>query len=147
MQTLKKDSTWRCLDCSIVGIDLGVRSSMFANDYLDGTLEQLTLAPQSLSIMVFAKMIAHWLLTGLPLVLIAPLVGLFYHLPMNTIGVMMLSAITWHTCIKHDWCNRRSTDFRLAWRRCFSVFVGATFVYSRIGIWLRARFRLVWLKV
>ncbi len=63
---------------------------LFANDYLDGTLEQLTLAPQSLSVMVFAKMIAHWLLTGLPLVLIAPLVGLFYHLPTNTIGVMML---------------------------------------------------------
>ena len=63
---------------------------LFANDYLDGTLEQLTLAPQSLSIMVFAKMIAHWLLTGLPLVLIAPLVGLFYHLPTDTIAVMML---------------------------------------------------------
>ena len=40
--------------------------------------------------MVFAKMVAHWLLTGLPLVLIAPLVGLFYHLPSNTTGVMML---------------------------------------------------------
>jgi len=40
--------------------------------------------------MVFAKMVAHWLLTGLPLVLIAPLVGLFYHLPTDTIGVMML---------------------------------------------------------
>lgn len=63
---------------------------LFSNDYLDGTLEQLTLAPQSLSIMVFAKMVAHWLLTGLPLVLIAPLVGLFYHLPTDTIGVMML---------------------------------------------------------
>jgi len=63
---------------------------LFSNDYLDGTLEQLTLAPQSLSVMVFAKMIAHWLLTGLPLVLIAPLVGLFYHLPSNTIAVMML---------------------------------------------------------
>ncbi len=63
---------------------------LFANDYLDGTLEQLTLAPQSLSVMVLAKIIAHWLLTGLPLVLIAPLVGLFYHLPTNTIGVMML---------------------------------------------------------
>ena len=63
---------------------------LFSNDYLDGTLEQLTLAPQSLSTMVFAKMVAHWLLTGLPLVLIAPLVGLFYHLPTDTIGVTML---------------------------------------------------------
>lgn len=63
---------------------------LFASDYLDGTLEQFILAPQSLSTMVFAKMVAHWLLTGLPLVLIAPLVGLFYHLPFETIKVMML---------------------------------------------------------
>jgi heme exporter protein B len=63
---------------------------LFASDHLDGTLEQLALAPQSLSMMVFAKMVAHWLLTGLPLVLISPLVGLFYHLPSNAIGIMML---------------------------------------------------------
>jgi len=63
---------------------------LFSSDYLDGTLEQLTLAPQSLSIMVFAKMVAHWLLTGLPLVITAPLVGLFYHLPFDTIKVMVL---------------------------------------------------------
>ncbi len=63
---------------------------LFASDYLDGTLEQLSLAPQSLSIMVFAKMVAHWLLTGLPLVIISPLVGLFYHLPFESIKVMVL---------------------------------------------------------
>lgn len=62
---------------------------LFAVDYEDGTLEQLTLAPTSLSIIVLAKVIAHWLLTGLPLVLISPLVGLFYHLPFNSILVMM----------------------------------------------------------
>jgi heme exporter protein B len=63
---------------------------LFSSDYMDGTLEQLALAPQSMSMMVFAKMVAHWLLTGLPLVLISPLVGLFYHLPTDSIGVMML---------------------------------------------------------
>ena len=63
---------------------------LFASDYLDGTLEQLSLTPQSLPVMVFAKMLAHWLLTGLPLVLIAPLVGLFYHLPTHSIWVMVL---------------------------------------------------------
>lgn len=62
---------------------------LFASDYLDGTLEQLVLAPQSLSVMVFSKMLAHWLLTGLPLVLISPLVGLFYHLPFDSIVVMV----------------------------------------------------------
>ncbi len=63
---------------------------LFASDHLDGTLEQLSLTPQSLPVMVFAKMVAHWLLTGLPLVLISPLVGLFYHLPSGSIAVMML---------------------------------------------------------
>ena len=62
---------------------------LFSTDYDDGTLEQLALAPTSLSIIVFAKIIAHWLLTGLPLVLISPLVGLFYHLPLDSIFVMM----------------------------------------------------------
>ena len=63
---------------------------LFASDYLDGTLEQLSLTPQSLPVMVLAKMVAHWLLTGLPLVLISPLVGLFYHLPAETIWVVVL---------------------------------------------------------
>ena len=62
---------------------------LFSADYEDGTLEKIILAPSSLSISVLAKIFAHWLLTGFPLVLISPLVGLFYHLPMNTIWVMM----------------------------------------------------------
>ena len=63
---------------------------LFGSDYLDGTLEQIILVPQSLPMMVLAKMVAHWVLTGLPLVLISPLVGLFYHLPADSIGVLML---------------------------------------------------------
>ena len=63
---------------------------IFANDYDDGTLEQMLMTPQPLSILVFAKIIAHWLLTGLPLVLIAPLAGLQYNLSLPTIGTLML---------------------------------------------------------
>ena len=63
---------------------------IFANDYADGTLEQMLMTPQPLSILVFAKIIAHWLLTGLPLVLIAPLAGLQYNLSLPTIGTLML---------------------------------------------------------
>jgi len=63
---------------------------LFGSDYLDGTLEQIILVPQSLPMMVLAKMVAHWILTGFPLVLVSPLVGLFYHLPADSIGVMML---------------------------------------------------------
>ncbi len=66
---------------------------LFASDYEDGTLEQMLLSPQPLFIIVLAKVLAHWLLTGLPLVLIAPLVGLQYHLNIDTIVMMMLSLL------------------------------------------------------
>ena len=62
---------------------------LFSSDYADGTLEQMLLAPQPLSILVLAKMTAHWLLTGLPLVLVAPVVGVLYHLEIETVGTMM----------------------------------------------------------
>ena len=49
---------------------------LFASDHADGTLEQMVLAPQPLSMLVLAKTAAHWLTTGLPLVIIAPVLGL-----------------------------------------------------------------------
>ncbi len=66
---------------------------LFASDYEDGTLEQMLLSPQPLFIIVLAKVLAHWLLTGLPLVLITPLVGLQYHLNSDTTIMMMLSLL------------------------------------------------------
>ena len=66
---------------------------LFAADYDDGTLEQMLLTAQPLALLVLAKIAAHWLLTGLPLVLIAPLVGMQYHLSDTAIGVMMLSLL------------------------------------------------------
>ena len=62
---------------------------IFANDFADGTLEQMLLTPQPLGVLVFAKILAHWLLTGLPLVLIAPLAALQYHLDLSTTLTMM----------------------------------------------------------
>lgn len=66
---------------------------LFAADYEDGTLEQLMLSDQPLVLLTLAKVSAHWLLTGLPLVLIAPLVGMQYHLTDTAIWVMMLSLL------------------------------------------------------
>ena len=66
---------------------------LFAADYEDGTLEQLLLTDQPLVLLVLAKITAHWLLTGLPLVLIAPLVGMQYHLTDAAIAVMMLALL------------------------------------------------------
>lgn len=53
---------------------------LFAADYADGSLDQMLLAPQSLSLLVLAKVVAHWLTTGAPLVLVAPLIALQFGL-------------------------------------------------------------------
>jgi heme exporter protein B len=66
---------------------------LFAGDFADGTLEQLVLAPQPLLLLVLGKILAHWLVTGVPLVLIAPLLGLQFNLPASALGVMTLSLL------------------------------------------------------
>lgn len=53
---------------------------LFADDHRDGTLEQLALAPHPLGIVVTGKVIAHWLVSGLPLALIAPVLGIQFDL-------------------------------------------------------------------
>jgi heme exporter protein B len=66
---------------------------LFAADYEDGTLEQLLMTAQPLPLLVLAKVTAHWLLTGLPLVLVAPLVGLQYHMAESSVLAMILSLL------------------------------------------------------
>lgn len=66
---------------------------MFAPDYSDGTLEQMLLTPQPLVVLVLGKILAHWLVSGLPLVLIAPLLGIQYGLPAQGLGILMLSLL------------------------------------------------------
>jgi heme exporter protein B len=60
---------------------------LFDPDQADGTLELLLLAPHPLAWLVSAKVAAHWLLSGLPLVLLTPLLALQYGLPAGAIGV------------------------------------------------------------
>ncbi len=66
---------------------------LFSADYLDGTLEQMLLAPQSLSVLVLGKMAAHWMVSGLPLVLMTPVLGLQFDMPLKAVGVLMLSLL------------------------------------------------------
>lgn len=66
---------------------------LFKQDYDDGSLDQLMLSPNPLVILVFAKVAAHWLLTGLPLVIIAPLLGLFMSLPAEAVKVLVYSLL------------------------------------------------------
>lgn len=67
--------------------------SMFRPDYDDGTLEQLALSPHSLPLLVLGKAIAHWLVSGLPLILISPLLGMLMQLPGDAIGILALSLL------------------------------------------------------
>jgi heme exporter protein B len=66
-------------------------SRLFANDYGDGTLEQLLLTPQPLYLVVLAKVFAQWIVSEVPLVLIAPLVGLQFDLPRETLLVLAVT--------------------------------------------------------
>ena len=66
---------------------------LFANDYADGTLEQMTLSPHPLAVLVLTKVTAHWMLTGLPLVVISPLLAVQMFLPESAIGTLILSLL------------------------------------------------------
>jgi len=66
---------------------------LFAIDYADGTLEQLLLTPQPTTVLVLAKVLAHWLITGVPLVLLSPLLGLQYDLSSEAIQALMLTLL------------------------------------------------------
>lgn len=66
---------------------------LFASDYQDGTLEQMLLTPQPLYLVVVAKALAQWLVSEVPLVLIAPVVGLQFDLPPDTLLVLFISLL------------------------------------------------------
>lgn len=67
--------------------------NLFRHDYDDGTLEQLVLQPQPLFLLLLAKTLSHWVVTGLPLVLLTPLLGLMMHLDGNSISVLCLTLL------------------------------------------------------
>lgn len=66
---------------------------LFKSDYQDGSLEQMLLSPHPIFILTLAKITAHWLLTGLPLILVAPLLAVLLHLPEQSYGALMLTLL------------------------------------------------------
>lgn len=66
---------------------------LFFVDYQDGSLEQMLLTPQPVSVLVLGKVFAHWLVTGVPLVLLSPLLGLQYDLSAQALWVLMLTLL------------------------------------------------------
>lgn len=66
---------------------------IFGNDYQDGTLEQLLLTPQPTYFVVLGKVLAHWLVSEVPLVIIAPVLGLQFGLSQNSLAIVVVSLL------------------------------------------------------
>lgn len=66
---------------------------LFAPDHADGTLEQMALSPEPLTVIVIGKVLAHWIVSGLPLVLLSPLLAVQFGLDAPEIGVLAASLL------------------------------------------------------
>lgn len=67
--------------------------NLFRSDFDDGSIEQILLSPYPVSILVLGKVTAHWLTTGLPLIVIAPLLAVFLGLPAQSLNMLLLTLI------------------------------------------------------
>lgn len=66
---------------------------LFAPDYLDGTLEQMALAPEPLTVIVLGKVLVHWVVSGLPLVILSPLLAAQFDLPASSVEILFFSLL------------------------------------------------------
>jgi len=66
---------------------------LFSNDYADGTLEQMLLTPQPVYLIVAGKVLAQWIVSEVPLVLVAPVLGVQFGLSQKTLWVLGLSLV------------------------------------------------------
>jgi heme exporter protein B len=74
-------------------------NTLFMSDHEDGSLDQLLVSPQPLPVLALGKTIAHWLISGLPLVLISPLLAMTYRMPTDVMGVLMLTLLLGTICL------------------------------------------------
>ena len=108
---------------------------MFSSDHVDGTLEQMLLSPQSLSLLVLGKALAHWLVTGVPLVLMAPVLGIQYDLVGGCATGADRLLVAGNTRFESDRRHRRGADSGIArWRRA-GIAAGIAALYPGIDIW------------
>ena len=68
-------------------------NSLFVSDYEDGSLEQMLVSPVPLAALALGKTIAHWLTSGLPLVLVSPLLAVTFRMPLDVTGALMLTLL------------------------------------------------------
>ena len=66
-------------------------NSLFLSDYEDGSLEQMLTSSQPLVVLALGKTVAHWLTSGLPLVMLSPLLAMTFQMPLEITGVLMVT--------------------------------------------------------
>ncbi|WP_462380556.1 heme exporter protein CcmB [Pseudomonas sp. Marseille-QA0892] len=89
LQTLSPGLIWvAALLAVLLSLD-----GLFRSDYEDGSLEQWVVSSQPLPLLALAKIVAHWLFSGLALVLLAPLVALMLGLPGRCLPVLLASLL------------------------------------------------------
>lgn len=91
-QTLRQIGPGIVWVCALLAAMLSV-TNLFAGDFADGSLEQLLLTGHSAVVIAAAKAAAHWTLTGLPLVVAAPLIGLLFDTGREPLATLALSLL------------------------------------------------------
>ena len=113
---------------------------IFHNDYEDGALDVLITGPLPLPLVAAIKSLAHWLTTGVPLALIAPLLGLLLNLPLQAIPLLVLSMLAGTPAVSFVAAIGASLTLGLAAQRASARAAGAAAL--RAGADLRRRHRL-----
>ena len=89
LQSLGVGVLWMsALLSSLMGLD-----RLFVADFDDGSMERLVLSPAPLLAIVYGKLAAHWVLSGLPLMLLVPILGMVYQLPLATLAVLAFAVL------------------------------------------------------
>ena len=91
-QTLRQIAPGVVWVCALLAAMLSV-TQMFASDLQDGSLEQMLLAPGPLLALVVGKVLAHWLSSGLPLVVAAPLIGVLFGMQGSAIATLTFTLL------------------------------------------------------
>ena len=66
-------------------------NSLYLSDFEDGSLDQIILSPQPLPLLALVKSVSHWLVSGLPLVIVSPLIAMTFRMPADRVGVLMVT--------------------------------------------------------
>ena len=112
---------------------------MFALDFEDGALDLMAVSPLPLEGVVAMKALAHWLVTGLPLVLIAPVLGVLLSLAPGGVYLASGLAFSWHARFVTDWWVWGGFDGGAKAGRVDLVFDRAAHVCAKPDLWGRSR--------